>query len=158
MRAFHPVSSPMPVARFLFPHASDIFPPSSNVCCRLLFAAIVLLLLWAPVLVPSLPSALQHLFQPSISPPPIPSLLLSHGLYVATLLLVRVWGRQVRRFPSPFRAYGLNLLGSQREVSHPRHMRSAMLWWGQAREPESPSGGYLNSTVLCGRIHASECM
>ena len=108
MRAFHPVSSPMPVARFLFPHASDIFPPSSNVCCRLLFAAIVLLLLWAPVL-----------FQPSIAPPPIPSLLLSHGLYVATLLLVRVWGRQVRRFPSPFRAYGLNLLGSQREVSHP---------------------------------------
>ena len=84
----------------------------------------MVVVLWSPVLVPVLPSLLQQ--WATKSPSGVADAASVVGLYGAILILITIWGKQVRGYSKPLVHYGL-LLYSRRKVFFPLNVEQETL-------------------------------
>ncbi|GLJ10762.1 hypothetical protein SUGI_0134500 [Cryptomeria japonica] len=77
---------------------------------RILGFACMALLLWSPVVVPLLPTLLQHWsLHTSLGATGIASTI---GLYGAHFILVTIWGKRIRGYEKPLEQYGLSIFSN----------------------------------------------
>ncbi|GAQ84502.1 Putative alpha/beta hydrolase [Klebsormidium nitens] len=80
---------------------------NKNLAKRIFAFAAMSVILWTPVLVPLLPTILQH--RATGGKGGVAEAAAAAGLYLAVLMLIHIWGRVVRGFKRPFTSYGLRM-------------------------------------------------